>query len=378
MALPSCNIPRVRLESSLQKRCELPQQPGRSRTRVRTPSLLATTLTAALLAACGGGDGNPDSAATGADSGDMSQFESVISADPRVRQMVLAKALSPKAESDEEAGRDGGSDGDGSGDGDESGSGDETGDHRNRDSDETSAEAASDLIETLVGDMRKMNDHPLRNVNRKYGWARGPGYVQAGVDSNGWNYVLPWFVTLEGEGNSARNTRIEMRNLRMFILTDNGEWKRLIDVDSYAGIECEQHGNYYQCPQTARVREGDTSASSMPIPGLNMHGWWDSRVRIDGHHIVAIIVSLEPRLIVDDEARGDDRDEAKYLVNVGADYYPSDAPPSGRLIPVGVSRAKMVTNEWQTFALTTLNDVGRQEPGGGISEAELRANPPPY
>ncbi len=350
MTLPPCNIPRIRTALA-------PQRPSGSS---RTPLWLATTLSAALLAACGGGGGDgTDTAAAATDTGDMSQFESVISADPQVRQMVLAKTLSPKAESTEEEG-----------DGDDTAG--------NDDPDDPSAQSAYDIVETLIDDMRKMNDHPLRNVNRKYGWARGPGYVQAGVDSNGWNYVLPWFVTLEGEGNSARNTRVEMRNLRMFILTSKGEWKRMIDVDSYAGIECEQHGNYYECPQSARVREGDNSASSLPISGLNMHGWWDSRVRIDSHNIDAIVVSLEARLIVDDQNREDDRHRAKYLVNVGADYYPSDAPPSGRLIPVGVSRAKMVTGDWQTFSLTTLNDVGRQEPGGGISEAELRANPPPF
>ncbi len=374
MTLPSSNPHRFRLGLAPQ---------GTTR-RSRTPLWLTTTLSAALLAACGGGSDGTDTAAAGVDAGgDMSQFESVISADPQVRQLVVNKALSPKGNSSDEDGRDANADdegdGDGEGDTEEEGDGneDQSSDASGED-DDAEASASAGIIDALVGDMREMNDHPLKNVNRKYGFSRGPGYVLAGVDSGGWNYVLPWFVTFEGEGNSARNTRIEMRNLRMFIRTDGGEWKRLIDVDSYDGIECEQHGNYYNCPQVARVEEHDNSASSLPIPGLNMHGWWDSRVRIDGHDIDAMVVSLEARLVVNDENRGDDRGNAKYLVHVGADYYPSDAPPSGRLVPVGVSRAKMVTSEWQTFGLTTLNDVGKQEPGGGISESELRANPPPF
>ena len=89
------------------------------------------------------------------------------------------------------------------------------------------------------------------------------------------------------------------------------------------------------------------------------------------------MVSLEARLVKDREDGVDDRAKAKYLLHVGADFYPNDAPPDRILDAVGISRAKLVTNDWQTFALTTLNDVGLQEPGGGISSAELRANPPP-
>jgi hypothetical protein len=89
------------------------------------------------------------------------------------------------------------------------------------------------------------------------------------------------------------------------------------------------------------------------------------------------VVSLEARLILDDDSRDDDRDAARYLLHVGADYYPTDAPPEEMLPSVGVSRAKMVTNDWQTFGMSTLSDVGRQEPGGGITEEELRADPPP-
>lgn len=370
MSLPPCNYPGVRTGFD----------PLRPKAASRTPLWLATTLSAALLAACGGGGGGDGTQTVGAsvdDGGDMSQFESVISADPTVRQIVVSKALSPKADSSD--GSDRSSSDEASDDDDSSGDDSESDDDSQSDDGEDGSSSAdrSSILDTLVSDMSDMNDHPLKDVNRKYGFSRGPGYNLAGVNSGGWNYVLPWFVTFEGEGNRARNTRIEMRNLRMFIKTNDGEWKRLVDVDTYEGIECEQHGNYYQCPQVARVRDEGDSASSKPIPNLNMHGWWDSRVRIDGHDVAAMIFSLEARLIVDDQNRGDDRGDAKYLVHVGADYYPSDAPPSGRLTPVGVSRAKLVTSDWQTFSFTTLTDVGKQEPGSGISESELRKNPPP-
>jgi hypothetical protein len=36
-----------------------------------------------------------------------------------------------------------------------------------------------------------------------------------------------------------------------------------------------------------------------------------------------------------------------------------------------------VKNDWQAFNLFTFSDVGEQDPGGGISEAEFRRAPPP-
>jgi len=86
---------------------------------------------------------------------------------------------------------------------------------------------------------------------------------------------------------------------------------------------------------------------------------------------------------VDDPNVPDDRAQAKYLVHVGADYYPdattklSAFAPVAYLPGVGVSRAKLVTSEWRAFNFATL-DVGVEDPGGAsISEAELRAAPPP-
>ncbi len=52
--------------------------------------------------------------------------------------------------------------------------------------------------------------------------------------------------------------------------------------------------------------------------------------------------------------------------------------PSDIYLPgVGVSRAKLVTKDWRSFNFMTFSDVGNQDPGGGISEAEMRNNPPP-
>jgi len=199
-----------------------------------------------------------------------------------------------------------------------------------------------------------------------------------GNNSRGNNFVLPWFVQFEGEGNEARNTRIQMRDMSVFIKSrSTGKWSEILDSDSYNGIQCDPGSNYYHCPQQAQVNFEDGSASSLPVSGLNLHGWWGSRASIDSGDIAAVVVALQARLTADTNRGADDRHKAKYLIHVGADYYPANAPPPEGLPPVGISRAKAVTNDWQTFVMTTFSDVGLQEPGGGISESDLRAAPPP-
>ena len=54
----------------------------------------------------------------------------------------------------------------------------------------------------------------------------------------------------------------------------------------------------------------------------------------------------------------------------------SDLAPAYYFPGIGVSRAKLVSNDWQAFNFATI-DAGVQDPGGGLTEAELRSNPPP-
>lgn len=336
----------------------------------------AASLAAIVLSACGGGDGSPSSADSGQASG-ASEFRSFVAVNPQVKAAIAAKStaggrIGIKADdqpADEAAERvdDGAS---------------TPQDSTSPDSPEPDAASSAgipgNIVDTMVSDMSEMNDHPLKGVNSIYGFSRGPGYVLMGTNSHGSNFLLPWFVQFEGEGNAASNTRIQIRNLSVFVLSrSTGAWTNVSDADSFEGFQCDQSGNYYDCPHPVQIQVHDADGvSSLPEPGLNLHAWWGSRRPVSQGDLAAVVVALQARLVSDPNAGEDDRAKAKYLIHVGADYYPSDAP-SDNIPPVGVSRAKLVTNDWQTFTLSTLNDAGFQEPGGGISTAEMRANPPP-
>ena len=361
-----------------------PSRPSPSARARHFQPLAAASIAVLILSGCGGGgEGTGYSAdavqvETAQADSSMAKFESFVSANPQVRSTIQATPYGTKADdlSGEDAERAAASEDD-AGDGKASSENSE-GEADQSDDESSSSGISGSIVDTLIGDMSEMNDMPLKDVNPVYGFARGPGYNLAGTNAGGANYVLPWFVQFEGVENGAWNTRVEMRNLRLFVKSHStGEWSRLIDSDHFSGIQCDQGGNYFHCPQQANVSDHGDSASTLPLANLNLHGWWGGREPIESWDMAAMVISVEARLIKNDDGGVDDRSKAKYLLQVGADYYPTDASHDRILEAVGVSRGKLVTNDWQAFTFTTLGDVGKQEPGGGISSSELRKNPPP-
>lgn len=344
--------------------------------------LAAASIAAIVLAGCGGSGGNDSASSTDGTQAikDDTAFRSFISESPEVRAVIAAMppevrpvdtksaalALNPRAAAENATAA-------------AAAAGATTTAFASAAGAATTAGRSADFVDTMISDMREMNDHPLKDVNPVYGFSRGPGYVINGNNSGGSNFMLPWFVQFEGAGNGASNTRVQIRNLRVFVKSrSTGTWATLSDKDTFDGIQCAQGGNYYECPEAARIEaDDDQSVSTLPLHGRNLHGWWGAREPIQGWDVGAVVVTLQARLTVNVGSGHDDRDKAKYLIHVGADYYPDNAPPQQILPPVGISRSKLVTNDWQTFTMATLNDVGFQEPGGGISSEEMRANPPP-
>jgi len=260
------------------------------------------------------------------------------------------------------------------------------------------AREKTNSLDLIVSDMAKLNDQPLLGVDPKYGFAKGPGYVVMGNDPRGvntpdwhkkkyphlinnnyWNWLLPWFVHFEGVGNQATNVRIQMRSFKVYAKSKStGKWRQVNKTEDAGAIMCPHGSNYYNCERKGPMRDEATGGvSARPVVGFNYHGWWGSREKIDGSDLAAIMVTLQARLIPDNVDLPDDRPKAKFLMQVGADYYRSDNTADTVLPAVGLSRVRLLSSQWQSYSMTTFSDVGTQEPGGGISEAAFREDPPP-
>jgi hypothetical protein len=256
-------------------------------------------------------------------------------------------------------------------------------------------------VDLAVADIRGMNDFRLKGYEAfTSGWYTGPGQNMMGTDTNmetnqaTWSiyyknpaYVgvvtkamLPWVVVFDGTGNGAVNTAVEMRNFRAYIKNKAGVWR---SMGGPVGVS----GDYYPKAGVAFPSQSGVVLSSTPTStivkihdnsNLFWHGWWTAgRVAIDPYDIAAIFVTVQARLVP--EGSNDDRANAQLGLQIGADFYvTTDSVWKESYAPgIGIARTKRLTNEWQAFSYVTLTDVGEQQPGSGITEAQFRAAPPP-
>ena len=262
-------------------------------------------------------------------------------------------------------------------------------------------------VDTIVSDMQRMNDAPLAGVPDQVGWAKGPGHVVMGSIPRGsytpeywqpanrrfrgderWKALTPWFVIFDGVDNTDRSRRIEVRDLRVYLkLAGQAQWKLVSDPRiAFDGANYPKHlqGEKTRPPDLRRVRRNGQAWLSVKPPNDHtvFHGWCCGPISIEGLDIEAVYVTVRARLAPADSPA--DTGRPVYLLHVGADYYPAknsranDFAPSAYFPGVGISRAKLITEAWQSFNFATL-DVARQEidSRGSISEADFRASPPP-
>ena len=256
-------------------------------------------------------------------------------------------------------------------------------------------------VQEIVNDMKLYNEGELAGVDKGNGWASGPGYVIMGNIPRGtntpsywkpanthfkssatWNAVIPWLVVFDGVGNGATNTRVQMRNIKLYMKRKStNRWEVIINPP----ISGEDYPKSLQGDQTTRADiryEADGSRSLKPNGRNRVFHGWGSPINFDAWDLKALVTTVQARLVVDNPARPDDRSRAKFLIHVGADYYPETSTRVAATAPayyfpgVGVSRAKYVRNEWRAFNFSTI-DAGKPEPGGSISTQELINNPPP-
>lgn len=269
---------------------------------------------------------------------------------------------------------------------------------------------AVDHIAIIRDDNTLFHQGPSGVLEVLQGWGSGAAYPETTPQPSGWtSYVpwahlmrdatqaraalsaadagRPWTDTRQRMGNSASNSRIHARHQQMLWLLNTGQWVTGYYGDQFGDVVypfdwLESNQSVMPAPNFRRFENG--GGSSMRAISLandarnpsNPNQWRDWQWHPFGSRNlvpsgwVGMLSCFFARRIVDDPGGVDDRAQMNVLAGCSFDWYLAQAlsqpPQQGvNVLYGGFSRLKYLTNDWQIFANTNL------------SEAQLRANPPP-
>jgi hypothetical protein len=224
-------------------------------------------------------------------------------------------------------------------------------------------------ITTIIYDMTPPHEGMPHGVPTSYNWASKPR-VGWGNNPQGFKAMIAWGQLYEATtGNPATNTRVQIRNIRAYMLSKReGQWYLLQSSTRVEGAAFREDfaGNVNKA---ADIRyEPDGSISVKAGQGYNFHFWTPSRVPIDPNDIAGIFTTVQARLVIDNLQRADDRAKARYVLSMGGDYWLNLTAKWDNWTTngdIGIGKFKYVTSNWRAFNMTTL------------SPAQIRQNPPP-
>lgn len=237
----------------------------------------------------------------------------------------------------------------------------------------------------------------IRPVKIDYGWTYKPRVGSGNIIPKEWTHTTMWGQIYVGRpGNPAGNVRVQIRDCALWVLSrKTGQWKLLQhSVTPEGAAYAEDFKEDAHIPADVR-KESDGSISVLLKPGYNYHFWPEAdRARVEPADIAGLATVFFARLVVDDPALSDDRDQAVLIGSCGGDYWRSlDAEwksdwSSNHDWSIG--RFKKITGEWQPFTACSYGKgienadwtasakaVLPHDFSAVLDEATLRANPPP-
>jgi len=224
-------------------------------------------------------------------------------------------------------------------------------------------------IDEVINDM-KLGHEEYAHGTQMHDWGQAPR-TSMGNNPGDWTAMITWGQVYESvKGNTATNSRVELRNMKAYYLSKSDNkwhlWQASNNIDGAAYREDFADDDNIE----ADIRKEPEGTISVTCGnGYNFHFWPASgRVTIDPNDIAGVFTTMQARLILDDPDKEDDRDKAEYLLSIGADYWKDlDAQwdywkTNG---DIGIGRFKYVKKDWRAFNMHTLD------------EQTLRGNPPP-
>ena len=226
-------------------------------------------------------------------------------------------------------------------------------------------------LEEIINDMLLKHEGLPHGVPSGYDWQSKPR-KGAAEPKAGWTAAIAWGQVYEwAGGNPATNTRIQIKDLAFYYLSKkDNQWRLLQSALRVSGANYrEDFVGDVNKPANTRV-EKDGSISVTCGGGYNYHFWPNSgRITIPSNDVAGCFVTVKARLVVDDTTKPDDRENAKYLMSVGGDWWQSLTAPWDNFktnADIGIGRFRYITSEWKSFNMYS------------VPADTIRNNPPPF
>jgi len=230
---------------------------------------------------------------------------------------------------------------------------------------------AQNSINEIVNDMRLAHEGYPHGVPESLDWYWGPRLGRI-ICPPGWSAMTGWGQVYEWiQGNPAANTRVQLKDMETWYLSGTDFQWHLLQKDEIVFGRAYLEDFSGNTNKEADLRyEADGGISVTAGNGYNFHFWPSSaRVNLPNDNMVGWFVTVQARLILANPDGTDDRKEARYLINMGADWWSSVNAAWADYstnTDIGISRFKFVTSEWNAFNLITVPYINVPE------------NPPPF
>lgn len=200
-------------------------------------------------------------------------------------------------------------------------------------------------------------------------WDFGPSLGEG--DNISPNDAIEWWGALYvgPNGNQSKNTLVNVRACALYWLNaSTGTWTTVLLPYSQigSGFYSEDFSTDYDTSVPIRL-EADGSFSFQTTAGKVAHFYapWP-RITVNPKELGGVVAIFEARLVLNNASGIDDRSAASFVIDVGADPYPSTTGPGiENNSNIGMGKFKYVTSSWRSFAMTTM------------PLAQLQSNPPP-
>lgn len=208
------------------------------------------------------------------------------------------------------------------------------------------------------GMLGRSEDIPMGAIDlfgHPYDWALHPRISRGNEPRRNWRKIAPWGQVYIGQsGGPISNTRVQLRNLRLFVRVAERPWCMLAKAQL-------PHGGFYDPTyKNDHSRRGAQRVTSRkvleftPTPSSAFHFFAD-RYDIPSGRLTGMYADFEARLVLADAKLPDDRGRSSLVASAGIDYWQSASAKPGMHLneDAAIGKFRRLSPRWTLISVNT-------------------------